>query len=58
VKILGQLHLVLFSHLRLEKGFFFEGSTYEIALKTIIASYCVRENDLHATTAQSGKNRA
>jgi hypothetical protein len=58
VKILGQLHLAFFSHLRPEKGFSFEGSTYEIALKTIIASYCVRENDLHATTVQSEKNRA
>ena len=57
MKILGQLHLAFFPHSRPERGLSFDGSTYEIALKTIITSSCVRENDLHATTLQSDKIR-
>ena len=58
MKIIEQLHLAFFSHSRPEKGLSFDGGTYEIVLKTIIASGCVRENDLQATTLQSDKTRA
>ena len=50
MKILGQLHLKFFSHSRPEKSLSSDSDIYEIVFKTIIASGCVRENDLHATT--------
>jgi hypothetical protein len=59
MKIKGQLHLAFFSHSRPEKGLPFVGSsTFEITLKTIMASGCVQENNLQATTLQSDKTRA
>jgi hypothetical protein len=58
MKIIGQLQLAFFSYSRPEKGLSFDNGIYEIVLKTIIVSCCVRENDLHATTLQSDKIRA
>ena len=58
MKIIGQLPLAFFHHLKPEKGLSFVGSsTYEIFLKFSIVSCCVRKNDPHATTLQSDEIR-
>jgi hypothetical protein len=53
------LHIVFSHHWKPEKGLpFADSSTFEITMKTIIASSCGRENDLHANTLESNKIRA